>query len=394
MKKLKYLLLDAIFVWTGMSLQAQSVVSTADNPYWFCLQVQGTSGDGTAGLVVTAEDGDRVKGRPMATDLDGVSKQLWRIEWSSGTNNYAIVNNATGKKLSAIYDAELGARVAVLSDAPSTEWGLNTVSNGKYYFEMKTQPSGGTANTRFLALEKNNDFALTFVSMTSLPSCRYDLVAPAPLLSDDETTIWYNFRSAANGKFLTFDTTTPNIHFLLSDYLETNAATQQWKFVAIPGKTGFVEIVNRASGNKVGTTTRLNHYYYVLYADPSTTTDGWKINALGAGKYELQTVDENGISHYWQATTEGQAANSYVAGDEAAAWVLQWVDNISSPTGIREALPESLRVYVSDRRIIVEGADDYAVYTIMGTRVAKNASLPQGVYLIKIKDTTIKRLVK
>jgi hypothetical protein len=377
-----------------MPLQAQSVVSTADNPYWFCIQVQGADNDGTAGLVATAVEDDRVKGRPLATDLEGIYEQLWRIELSSGTNNYAIVNHATGKKLSAIYDADLNVRVAVLSDFPSTEWGLGTVSNGKYYFEIRTQPTGGTAG-RYLAVGKNNDFALTFANLTTLPSCRYDLVAPAPMISDDETPLWYNFRSAANGKLLTLNADKMNIPFLLTDYSIELAAAQQWKFTEIPG-TGLVEIVNRASGDKVATATQWNHYYYALSADPTTSTDGWKINALGAGKYEVQTVDENGIKRYWQTAVEGQPANSYVTGEVETGWFLQWVGNAPIPTGIREALPENLRVYVNNRRIVVEGADnnDYAIYTTMGARVAKNTVLSQGIYLIKIKDTTIKRLVK
>jgi hypothetical protein len=380
-----------------MPLQAQSVVSTANNPYWFCIQVQGADNDGTAGLVATAVEDDRVKGRQPATDLEGVYKQLWRIELSSGTNNYAIVNHATGKKLSAIYDADLNARVAVLSDVPSTEWGLGTVANGKYYFEIRTKPTGGTGGS-YLSVGKNNDFALTFATLTTLPSCRYDLVAPVPLISDDETPLWYNFRSAANGKLLTLNDASPDIPFLLTDYSIELAADQQWKFIAIPD-TNLVEIVNRASGDKVATATQWNHYYYALSADPTASTDGWKINALGAGKYEVQTIDENGVKRYWQTAVEGQAANSYVAGEVETAWFLQWVGDAplpQQPTGIREALPENLRVYVDNRRIVVEGADDneWTIYTTMGARVAKNAALPQGVYLIKIKDTTIKRLVQ
>ena len=160
----KVLFLWGFLLWLiAAPLQAQSLVSTETAPYWFCIQVQGIISDGTADLVLTAE-GDRVFGRPIttATELPELTKQLWRIELSSGTDNYAIVNRASGKKLSAAYDAELGIRVAILSDTPSTEWTIKTVSSGRYYFEAITQPSGGQTNARILALKKENNFALTF----------------------------------------------------------------------------------------------------------------------------------------------------------------------------------------------------------------------------------------
>ena len=148
-------------------------------------------------------------------------------------------------------------------------------------------------------------------------NCLFDVANFQPVISDEQTTVWYNFSSAANGKLLTFAgdiLNTPNIKFFLTDRSEQNAADQQWKLVAIPNKTGYVDIVNRASGKKVGTTTQFAHYYYAQYAEPELTTDGWKFNALGSGLYELQTTDQEGVHRYWHANAENSPAVNYTPG--------------------------------------------------------------------------------
>jgi hypothetical protein len=399
MRNSKLLCLWSFSLWLmAAPLQAQFLVSTETAPHWFCLQVLGTSEESTTDLVLTAEN-DRVFGRTMttSTELSELTKQLWRIELNSATGNYAVVNRASGKKLSIIYDAELATRVAVLSATPSTEWAIHTVTSGRRYFQAVTQPSGGIKDAVVLTLGSANNFAVTFAKIRT-NSCLFDAANFQPIISDEHATVWYNFGSVANGKALTSAGElpgTPNIKFLLADRPEQSATTQQWKLVAIPDKTGYVDIVNRADGKKVGTTPKFAHFYYAQYAEPGSATDGWKLNALGGGQYELQTTDQNEVHRYWHANDEGSPTGEYIPGAPASSWLLQWVSDTFEPgTGSKTVLPSNVKVYVQNRRIVVEGADDYAVHTLVGVRAAKNTELPQGVYLVTVKGQTVKRVIK
>ena len=60
--------------------------------------------------------------------------------------------------------------------------------------------------------------------------------------------------------------------------------------------------------------------------------------------------------------------------------------------GIAEKDP--IEIYVDGSSIIVEGADNYEIYTEGGLLVPANAELVPGIYIVKVAGQTIKIQVK
>ena len=65
-------------------------------------------------------------------------------------------------------------------------------------------------------------------------------------------------------------------------------------------------------------------------------------------------------------------------------------EEIVPPVGIIDAVADEqdFTVYTSNGRIIVEGTEDYVVYTMSGLPVDKDASLPAGIYLVRAGSKT------
>ena len=65
-------------------------------------------------------------------------------------------------------------------------------------------------------------------------------------------------------------------------------------------------------------------------------------------------------------------------------------DEVVPPVGVEETVADEqdFTVYTSNGRIIVEGTEDYVVYTMSGLPVDKDASLPAGIYLVRAGSRT------
>ena len=65
-------------------------------------------------------------------------------------------------------------------------------------------------------------------------------------------------------------------------------------------------------------------------------------------------------------------------------------DEVVPPVGVEETVADEqdFTVYTSNGRIIVEGTEDYVVYTMSGLPVDKDASLPAGIYLVRAGSKT------
>jgi WD40 repeat protein len=215
-----------------------------------------------------------------------------------------------------------------------------------------------------------------------------------PIASADGATVWMNIRNPKTNKYLTDEVSSvPDMNFILES--QSNSQAQQWKIIA--KENGNVEFVNRATGNLISTVTNLDKYYYVDYTvDPAGNT-GWKYALASDGdvQYEVYTTDD-GVISYWNATTNGQAPDVYSTGNTANstyAWIFSWVDE--TRTGIHPPLvSDNIRVYSENKRIYVEGCDEYRVITVSGMPVRKNIELPIGIYLVTVKGKTTKILVK
>jgi len=390
--KLKRLaVFTACFCLFFMQAKAQEA-STADSPIWYFLQVTGIV-DETAGLVITAEDGDKVAGRPIITvGLAEISKQLWRLELSGGY--YVIINKATGKKLDIAYDEVSSQRIAVLSDTPSTAWRF--VKTGSLnYLQANTLPTSGTGNYLFQNGADSN-FSLTF-SVGRNDNNKFGFVSfDQPYVSNDNETAWFTISSAKTGftdKCLTDIVSAGDDAKFSIETPTANNYNQQWKIVK-KNSGALVEFVNRATGNVINTTTIFDVYFYTQSATDITESKGWTINALESSQYEIYTTI-NGAPRYWGLSTENAAPPAYISGsslNSAFAWKFKMVDSdiYTSTTAPKTA---DFRVSTRNHRIYVEGAEQYTITGISGVRFPNNKDLPNGIYIVNVNGKTVKVLV-
>jgi len=154
--------------------------------------------------------------------------------------------------------------------------------------------------------------------------------------------------------------------------------------------------VNRETGNSIHTDMTFDLYYYMQFTNDIQAGNGWKFDVVSDGQYAIYTTDANGVIKYWYATTPGQPTEAFdkaYAKNSAYAWTFSWApENI---TGIKKPdIADNILVYALDKRIYVEGCDDYKIYTLYGIPVYQNSNLPTGIYLVTVKGRTTKVLVK
>jgi hypothetical protein len=171
-------------------------VSTAENPVWYYIEVQGEPD--RAGRIFTLLDGDSVvygRSKTASTDEAELGRQLWRIEQNG--DDYTIVNKTTGKKLDVSYYSAKSISVAAISDNPTTRWKL--LPAGEWYnLQATAAPAGGDASKVYL--HQANDYgSRDFVIM--LENSGYNgnansrfgfvpLIAPVEVEAEDIRPLW------------------------------------------------------------------------------------------------------------------------------------------------------------------------------------------------------------
>ncbi|MDR1631364.1 MAG: RICIN domain-containing protein [Dysgonamonadaceae bacterium] len=378
--------------------EAQFETSTATAPKWYFIQVKGI-GD-NAGKVVTEVNGQAV-GMPAETGLAAKARQLWRIEAVSNGSSiqYEIVNKHSGNKLDVRYDEKLNLRIAVTtSETPSTQWRIPVYSGNYYHLRIATPPQSGSG-TYLTQGGASLDSILYFTTSNASSDAQFQFISTdAPTISEGDETAWFsihNAQSSLREKCLTEvplapDETPAGIHLSMQDFTEDNPL-QQWKIKSITG--GTVNFVNRQTGHLISTEPLRGIYDYVRYATGETT--GWTIDKLEDNQYEVRT-GAAGIEKYWYAATDGEASAYYLKGaslNTGFAWKFLLRDE-EIHTAINAPEQDNTRIFVRNRRIYVEGADQYRIYTIYGTRIDGNHELPTGIYLVTINKKTTKVLVK
>jgi hypothetical protein len=401
----KYLFSCLVCVLFSTVAQAQrfeeSMVSTADHPKWFVIQVRGL--DATAGLIVTENNG-AITGETLKTVGSAeISKQLWRIESGTSTTpkTYHIINKLSGKKLDIAYSASRTKRIAVVSETPLTEWRI--INN--YNLRAVTEPDGGIAGQCYLLQTGSEDsYSLIFTSAASISNdnAKFEFWSQnsLPQISTEDETVWLRIRNAKTsltGKYLAdVGDATTNGPFLMVD--SANDLSQQWKIVlkSAPAESGRVDFVNRATGRAIGTGTVYDTYYYLQAFTGSEENEGWRLQAQNSNAlYEIASGSLTG-AWFWNATADGEAPRRYSGSpdkEQGYAWQFSLVEEAT--TGVQPPEIQShVRVYTRDRSIYVEGADRYTITDICGLRVPNNRQLPVGVYLVNVNSETIKVLVR
>ncbi|NDV47398.1 hypothetical protein D0T49_10105 [Paludibacter sp. 221] len=372
-------------------------VSTDSKPIWYYIQVVGDGSD-RANRVWTVEGTD-VYGRPMETQTN-VDKQLFRFEMSG--NNFVIINKSTEKIVDVIKDSD--ARLTVSSGG--TSFIIAQIPNTNYYnLETTRIPTGGSSGEKW-AHQGNSGYSyhiiLTGTSYYRGENSKYSFVAYDEVnltYSDSSTEAWYCITSANpayQNKCVTDVTasTASLANYTITDIDASNSA-QQWKLVKRTDDK--VDFVNKATGNIMSTTSTAGEFYnYTQFTKNDSETNGWTLAYNNGAQYVISGVEEDGNTRYWRMTLDNQVPDKYDTGNilySDFAWRIKKANG--SGTDLKQVESDGeFTVYTENRRIVVEGTEDYTVRTIQGLQVNKTEELPVGIYLVSIGKKTIKVLVK
>ncbi|MCC8144984.1 MAG: hypothetical protein LIO93_00800 [Bacteroidales bacterium] len=375
---------------------------------WYYIQVKGQTD--RANLVYTQE-GDLVFGRAVMDDLNEVDRQLWRFQQTG--ESYVLFNKATGKKLDMIYDTTLKINVAVLRDTASTNWVISQSPTANY-FNIKAETALEGRTSYIYSHQANNYGGRNYAVMFEIAAYRYDnnslysfipYESPLPVVSTSDNEVWYTIETKKTGfesKCITdvTDQSWMNIRFALND-ITAGDYTQQWKIVDINGTD--VQFVNRATGNIMQTEAVYNRYYYTQPAPYSTDAKGWTISYIGQGQCEISGYTQEGVEVHMNAASDQQDADTYLPENNqysGFAWAFNKVVEtdalqvVSSDFTSLDEISISVRIWVENRTIRVEGVEEFTVRNISGVEVNPAMELPVGVYLVSFNGKTTKILIK
>ncbi|MDR3365444.1 MAG: DUF4832 domain-containing protein [Prevotellaceae bacterium] len=318
--------------------------STAADPIWYYIQVQGVDSDAErVGRVLTVLSGDsKVYGRLKTTSTDEaeLGKQLWRFEQSG--SSYVVINKATNKKLDVAYYSEKSISVASLSDSPAIGWKLSAGGSG-YSFQATAAPSGGDGGKTYIHQANNwdgRDFVMMLETTTYISSFafvpfkefRFDV-------SDGSNEFWYFVTSAKPGYEGRCVTAVAGSATLSLESAAAGNAHQQWKIVekSSDGAGKRLQLVNRATGSAISTAVAaVGNYACPQLAANLSADNGWIMTHLGSGQYEVSDVRSDSSAVYWNASLSSEAQpDLYVAGSSLGAgfaWIFEKADTYAPPT--------------------------------------------------------------
>lgn len=380
--------------------------SPEDNPVWYYIQVLGEGS--RSGRVMTVTNGQDVYGRALldTTDEDATGTQLWRVVQEN--NDYYFQNKATGRYLDVRYDTDRSIGIATLTDAADNAFRLYPHTNGNTgYFNLQSSrtPASGNASERYLHQANDGgqrDFVIMMVGSNYADSenSAFRFVAyedPTIRFSDADTEHWYTIHSARESKTDVCvtdysDDISDNYPFML-EAPATGNARQLWKLTR--QDNGKVNFTNRATGQVIGTSSYPVTMYNVVQSAVSLNqTDGWTTTYLGQGQYAFSATEEDGIERFLNAATEGiepEVYNKNKLPGSGFAWKLHLEE--TTATGIGQTTKEHLSIRVSGKRIVVENARRYEVYTLSGQKVNSDCVLSTGIYIVKAGRRVEKVLV-
>lgn len=137
---------------------------------------------------------------------------------------------------------------------------------------------------------------------------------------------------------------------------------------------------------------------YTLCGPQTDNLDCASIYRINSYETEEITQEDNtlevatGIRIFRQKDNTATGVTDLFTTRDMMGWII--VSDTYSPDGIAEVTQPGFHVYVENRQIKVEGTSAYAVYSIDGQKMAKNASLPNGIYIVKAGNQVIKVSVR
>ncbi|MDH8702238.1 hypothetical protein M2138_001598 [Dysgonomonadaceae bacterium PH5-43] len=408
MKKKVLLILFCFMVALSPELMAQSEApktSTAANPVWYYVKVKGS--------IATRQDrlfsvsGNDVYGGYMK-DVTSSNRNyyLWRFEEDG--DSYKIISKRSNRVLSIKTDADkktdILTTITSRADTTGLSWSVIAHATKKGYFQIKSS-TGKFATQSSSSLEYVIQAAASGITDNSLFHFILCDDTP-PTASTNDNEVWYYINSAQTGntdKCITDINASANdavkFELLPKGTNKDENYNQQWKIVKPTTASSVMHFVNRETGNVINTAYDYNSYFNAQSTSDIEESNGWRLTFINLTQFKISGLDANGITGYLNASSTLSPAEEIPTTEEffdsAFAWTFELVDKPNSIDEIPVTNPlENVNFRVEDRRIIVEGTDNYSVYHISGFKVSKDIQLPVGVYLLNINGKTISILVK
>lgn len=379
--------------------------SNNSNPIWYYIQVKGLD-DKRENLVFTIE-GEKVFGRALGSSV--AENQLWRFEKDG--NAYTIISKSgETKKMDVTYDATKSIRCLSISSNPITkfEFDSNKGENlGNYYtIKVTVPPTGGDAAALYAHQanavgSRNYDIMLVDTEYYDGDNSAFSFVGYDEMNLEHSTsnkTVWYTISSSKDGiagKCLTDVSVIEDspIKIEVKDPEKGND-NQLWKLVKKGTRTNFI---NKNTGNVIQTSSTVAEpnimYNYTQLTQLESESKGWKLTSLGLGQYSILGSEEDNITRYITATIENSDPETYDENNllfSAFAWKFNKSIDTSLPP-VQEI--NDIRVYSVNKKIVVEGAENFITRNIQGVTVNGKMELPMGIYLVTVNGKTIKVFV-
>lgn len=399
MKKKILFILVCFFATISQTVLAQAElpeISTSEKPVWYYFQVKGT--DVRKDRIFYLKGSD-VYGELFSNVTTNRNRFLWRFE-KNNDGSYAIICKQGNKKLDIRYDTDKKTNILTVADAPSVNWSL-VERKGMWQIKSTTDMYAVQAGSSLEFVVSASSFGAS--DNATYGFLKYDNAKPEV---SGEKSIYYYIKSAdpsLSEACITDinETGTSAVKFKVQAK-ETDldkVKFQQWKMIKPENVTGTnVFFVNRATGNIIQTAYDFNGYFNAQSTDNFENSNGWAITFLDFTQFKISGLDTNGQTGYLNASSMDKSADLIPAASDfvnsSYAWTFEVADILTSIQNPEPDPFDEVEVKIIDKRIYVDGTEDYAVYHISGIPVDKNVELPIGIYLVTIQGKTKSYLVK
>jgi hypothetical protein len=320
--------------------------------------------------------------------LNATSSTTWKFE-SSIDNYFNLKASAapSGGNTAAVYTHQ-----------------ANNYDSRNYVIMLESSSYNNTENSRFRFVLYQSSVTEPDPEPDPDPDPDFDFSVE---LSNNNKTVWYSIASANpnyRNKVITDMVAGGNTNIKFSiETLSPDNEYQQWKVVKknTDANDTRVNFVNRATGRVINTNSVFKTpFYYVQFTTNQNESNGWQLNYLGDGQFEISGLENDGSTRFLNAASKNASQSDYyiegLSKETGFAWqFIKRTPQLLAYTGIEELAPDNRTlIYVRDRQIIVEGTDKYTVRTIQGMLVERQKSqLPVGIYLVTVNGKTTKVLV-
>lgn len=159
---------------------------------------------------------------------------------------------------------------------------------------------------------------------------------------------------------------------------------QLFRFELTEDQTKVLNIVNKSGGYMASNG---------AIATVSTPSNTFSLNLLADG-YSFN-IKPTSVDALHAQQTGAHIVNWAGVAGTSSAWVFEYALETSRvTTALNKYEMSEYKIRVSDRMIFVEGESDYEVYALTGQKQDKYNALATGVYFVKLKNATLKVMVK